>query len=96
MSARWPTFHKPALAWIKRVERAIEAREPDAPGPYMAITNAIEHHFEIGADRETVRCLIAALTAYTKSCGVEPSGIEINGSPDRILDRLHPRKMKTR
>lgn len=96
MSARWPRFHRPGLAWVKRVEKAILSREPDETGPYMAITNAIEHHFEAGADRTTVRHLIDALAAHAASRGIEPSALGIDDSSDQILDRLQPRNARTR
>ena len=74
---RWPTFHKPALRWTERVERAI------APG----IT---QYQFKNGADPETARLLLVALANFASSCGISPAAIGLDSEPAAALASLAP------
>jgi hypothetical protein len=93
---RWPTFHQPALCWLERVERAIRAQNHADNGAFIAITNAIEYQFENGADPETVRALLAALSAFASSCGITPANIGLDSDPATTLDRLQPGRRASR
>lgn len=93
---RWPTFYKPGLRWIGRVERRIEARYHPDNGAFAAIINAIQYQFENGADPGTVGLLLGALAQFTSSCGISPEAVGLDADPQTILTRLSPGRPLTR
>ena len=93
---RWPRYHKPALRWTERVQRAIVARDHPDGGACAAILNAIEYQFENGADPETVRLLLVTLANFASSCGISPTNIGMDPDPATTLAKLHPRQPATR
>ena len=46
-------------------------------GTFASLTNALEFQFEQGADPETVRHLLHALLAFTRSTGLDPAVLKL-------------------
>ena len=93
---RWPAFYQPALRWLARVERAIEARDHPDHGAFIAITNAIEYQLEIGAQPDTLRLLLSALAQFASSSGIRPDKIGLDPDPAATLAKLRPKRSATR
>lgn len=90
MEGRWPAFYERALQWLNQLEQAIYRQGHPEQGAFIAITNAIEFQFEIGADETTVWHLLEALRAFTMRAQLKPETIGLGDPPDSILAKLRP------
>jgi len=88
---RWDVLHGPGLRWVGKVERAIKRLDHPDQGAFVALTNALEFHFEAGADPTTVRHLVHALLAFTKAVGLEPARLHVPDDPDAFVASLAPK-----
>ena len=70
MTERWPSMYGPGLDWVERTEAAIVALDHPEQRAMLAITNAIEYQFDIGACAETIGHLLAAMIAQATSIGI--------------------------
>ncbi len=90
MRRRWPAFYQPVLDWLGDVEAAIYRQNHPEQGAFIAITNAIEFQFEIGADEPTVRHLLEALSTFAQRTGLDPNTLGLSSSPDDVVAKLRP------
>lgn len=88
---RWPILHAPGLRWVSKVERAVERLDHPEQGAFVCMTNALEFHFEAGADPETVRHLVHALLAFTRAVGLEPKALGVPDDPDAFVASIAPK-----
>lgn len=84
-------MHGPGLRWVGKVERAVERLDHDDQGAFMALTNALEFHFEAGADPTTLRHLVHALLAFARAAGVDPAAIHVPVDPDAFVQSIAPK-----
>lgn len=88
---RWPILHAAGLRWVSKVERAVERLDHPEQGAFVSLTNALEFHFEAGADPTTVRHLVHALLAFTRAVGLDPKALGVPEDPDAFVASLAPR-----
>jgi hypothetical protein len=96
MTELWPSMYGPGLDWIERTEAAIVALDHPKQGAMMAITNAIEYQFEIGACTETIGHLLAAMIAQANSLGMPLQQLGLDRSPEELREGLRPTGHQTR
>ena len=96
MTDRWSSICDAGLGWVERTEAAIVALDHAEQGAMLAITNAIEYQFEIGACAGTIRHLPAAMIAQAKSLGMLLPQLGMHHPPDAMRDRLRPTARQTR
>lgn len=60
-------------------------------GAFVCLTNALEFHFEAGADPATVRHLVHALLAFTRAVGLEPKALGVPDDPDAFVASIAPK-----
>jgi hypothetical protein len=65
-------------------------------GTFASLTNALEFQFEQGADPETVRHLLHALLAFTRSAGLDPAVLGLAADAADDLARISPKKRRRR
>lgn len=92
MNNRWKDCHRAGLSLCRKVERAITRMGHPEQGAFSALTNALEFQFEQGADAETVRHLLHALVAFTRSAGLEPGDLGLSDDADQDFERLAPKQ----
>ena len=92
MNDRWKDCHRAGLSLCRKVDRAIARMDHPEQGALSALTNALEFQFEQGADAETVRHLLRALVAFTRSAGLEPSDLGLADDADQEFERLAPKQ----
>jgi hypothetical protein len=90
--ARWPPLSSRALRWVAALDRQIERLDHRDQARFMSITNALELQFEAGATPSVVRLLLRALLAAAKDSLVAPTALGIDDDPDRIYDKIAPRR----
>lgn len=88
---RWPILHPAGLRWVGKVERAVERLDHPEQGAFVSLTNALEFHFEAGADPATVRHLVHALLAFTRAVGLDPKALGVPEDPDAFVASLAPK-----
>ncbi len=88
---RWPILHAAGLRWVGKVERAVERLDHPEQGAFVSITNALEFHFEAGADPQTVRHLVHALLAFTRAVDLDPKALGVPEDPDAFVASLAPK-----
>ena len=96
MDERWTEFHKPGLALCEKVDRAVVRMDHPERGTFTSLTNALEYQFEQGADPETVRHLLHALAAFTRSAGLDPAALGLAADADEDFARVSPERRRTR
>jgi hypothetical protein len=96
MTERWPILYEPGLRWIGGVERAIVRRDHPDQGAFVAIINAIEFQFDIGADLETVQHLLAALIRFATSRELPLDAIGLDADPAALLAKVAPKPRGSR
>jgi hypothetical protein len=89
-------MYGPGLDWVERTEAAIVALDHPKQGAMMAITNAIEYQFEIGACAETIGHLLAAMIAQANSLGMSLQELGLDHPPDALRKGLRPTGRQTR
>ena len=87
MTRDFPDFDEAAIRKVNRIERAIVKLQRGDQGAFIAITNALEHHLEIGSrDPETVRLLARALAAFSRSRDIDPTADGFDGQLRSFLE----------
>ncbi len=89
-------MYGPGLDWVERTEAAIVALDHPEQGAMLAITNAIEYQFEIGACAKTIGHLLAAMIAQAKSLGMPLPELGLHHPPDALREGLRPTGRQTR
>lgn len=92
MDDRWKDCHRAGLSLCRKVDRAIARMAHPEQGAFSALTNALEVQFEQGADAVTVRHLLRALVAFTRSAGLEPGDLGLADDADHDFERLAPKQ----
>ena len=92
MDDRWKDCHRAGLTLCRKVDRAIARMGHPDQGAFSALTNALEVQFEQGADPETVRLLLHALLAFTRSAGLSPAALGLADDAEAELARLAPKR----
>ena len=92
MSDRWRAFHNPGLSLCRKVDRAVARLDHPEQGTFASLTNALEYQFEQGADPDTVRYLLHALLAFTRSVDLEPAALGLAENPDEDFARIAPKR----
>ena len=84
------------LRWLGRTERAIVALDHPEQGAMIAIINAIEFQFEIGAHPDVTCHLVTALTRLVDAYGLPLQRVGLDRPAADILDSLRLRGPQTR
>lgn len=91
MSKRWRLGYARGYSWTRKVERAVRRLQHPEQGAFIAIINAIEFQFDVGADAETIHHLVTALIRFTRVAGVEPSAIHLSIDASEAVASFAPR-----
>ena len=94
MNARWTELHSPGLSLCRKVNRAVARMDHPERGTFASLTNALELQFEQGADPDTVRHLLHALLAFTRSTGLEPAALGLAADATDDFARISPKKRR--
>lgn len=94
MTARWTAFHSPGLSLCRKVNRAVARMDHPERGTFASLTNALEFQFEQGADPETVRHLLLALLAFTRSAGLDPAALGLAADANDDFAHISPKKRR--
>ncbi len=94
MNDRWTEPNSPGLNLCRKVDRAVARMDHPERGTFASLTNALEFQFEQGADPETVRHLLHALLAFTRSAGVDPALLGLAEDAEQDFARISPKKRR--
>jgi hypothetical protein len=86
----WPAFYEPGLSWLAQVEQAIHRHAGDQAGALVAITNAIEYQFEVGAHVPTLTNLLAALRTLAQAHDLNLKVLHLDADAPIMVQRLAP------
>jgi len=92
VTKRWKDCHAGGLSLCRKVNRAIARMDHPERGTFSSLTNALEFQFEQGADADTVRHLLHALVAFTRSAGLEPRDLGLAEDAQDDFLRLSPKR----
>ena len=86
MTECWPSICDAGLGWVEQTEAAIVALDHAEQGAMLAITNANEYQFEIGACAETIGHLPAGMIVQAKPLGMPLPQLGLHHPPDAMRD----------
>jgi hypothetical protein len=86
----WPAYYQPGLSWLAQVERAIHRHASDQAGALVAIANAIEYQFEVGAHVPMLTNLLAALRTLAQAHGLNLKVLHLDADAPILVQRLEP------
>lgn len=91
-TSRWRMMNGPGLALCRKVDRVVARIDHPERGTFASLTNALEYQLEQGADPETVRHLLRALLAFTRSAGLAPQDLGLAEDADADFARIAPKR----
>jgi hypothetical protein len=91
-TSRWRMMNGPGLALCRKVDRVVARIDHPEQGTFASLTNALEYQFEQGADPDTVRHLLRALLAFTRSAGLVPADLGLAEDADEDFARISPKR----